>query len=376
MRPEAAAVLDVIAGRLPRVEGEAAATACALLRAHGLAGLAVSELRGRAGGGVVEALLDAHRVQAFHTTLVLESGERAVSALEAAGVAALPFKGMGLLRAGVYRDPGARAMEDVDLLVEADRVEPALRALEGAGFRPWTPWEPSRREWLASIALADEAAPPGVPAAVDLHWATPYTRLRLSGPWPRDPLWEGAIGGVPAPEPHFVVIAEHLLKHLRVVRHLRGVADLVRLSTHLADPPLLVDHARRRGSLPGLRIVLAFLTEGLEIALPAGVLEAVGPDARARAAARRYLNPERLVVEAGVPGAVEGLVGAWGLVGSRRATLVEWLRVGFPPPRWLRARYPRTHPARRRARYLGSLVAWAAGLGPSPLIPSEGGGAR
>lgn len=372
MTPEIDAVLDVLAGRVPSVEGDALVGACALLQANGVAGLAVAEARGRGDAGLLDGLRDAYRYQALHTTVVLESGARAVEALAGAGIEVLPFKGMALFRAGVYTDPGARAMEDVDLLVAPGDVERAVGVLEGVGFRPWSPWDPRRLTWLSSFTLTDALAPGGMEPSLDLHWATPYARLRLAGPWPRDPLWEGAVDGVPGPEAHFVLVAEHVLKHLRVLSHLRGVADLVRLAPLLQDGDQLVRQARRRGSLRGLRTVVAFLGDGLGVALPPAVVDAVGRGRGARKAARRHLDPTTLVGPSGPSrGALGGLVGSWGLIGSPWETLGEWVRVLAPSGRWLRDRYPETPAAARRLVYLGAVAAWVTGRGASPLSPNQ-----
>lgn len=378
--PVISAALDVLAGRAPEVDPADAGEVAGLLASRGLAGLAVAEARARGAAGldaglpeqVVTALRPAYHAAALETTLVLESGRRAREALAAAGIRTLAFKGAALMEAGVYADPGARAMEDVDLLVPPDAAGRAVEVLGRAGFEPWSPWDGRRAEWLSSATFTDTDAPGAFRPSLDLHWATPYARLLQAGPWPPDPLWDGASGHLPAPEPHFALIAEHLLKHLRVVTHLRGLADLVRLAPRLRDGDLLARQASRRGSLPGLRSVMALLTSRLGVALDPAVARRVGVPRALGGRAGRLLDPARLV--GGMDGSVtrlDGILGAWTLLGTTGGSAREVARVLAPSGRWLRARYPDTGVAARRVRYLAALVAWSLGLGVSPLSPNQ-----
>ena len=59
----------------------------------------------------------------------------------------------------------------MDVLVRPADADGAVRALTEAGFRPWTPWNPARREWVSAFTLDDGAAPEGVASTVDLHWS-------------------------------------------------------------------------------------------------------------------------------------------------------------------------------------------------------------
>lgn len=54
-------------------------------------------------------------------------------------------------------------------------------------------------------------------------------------------LWDGADleAGLPSEEPHLLLLAEHFLKHLRVVAHVRVLGDLAVVRT-LASPPELL----------------------------------------------------------------------------------------------------------------------------------------
>lgn len=372
MDPAASLLFDVALGRPPRWDAVPPEHAVSLLERHGLAGLAASDARARAGRGsdpqLPEALLDSWRVQGLRTTLITEAGSRALASLVAAGIPVMRFKGAALLLDGTYADPGARALQDVDLLVQPTDAGAAVAALERAGWVPWSPWTPSRPRWISSLSLDERGAPGGLESTVDLHWATPYGRLRHSLPRRPDTLWDGARDALPAAESHFVVIAEHFLKHLRVVSHMRGIADLARLGSRLRDADLLVGHARARGSLPGLRLVLELLVRRLGADLPPAVVREVGRPGRP---IPDVLDPEALARVTTPTSRGAALRGAWGLIGTRRRSAWEVVRVLLPPPVWLRARYPEVPALARRSHYMAELARWAAGSGATPLSPGQ-----
>lgn len=72
----------------------------------------------------------------------------ALRALDDASVPALALKGAAL-REGFYQGSGARPMSDIDILVPEARIEDALTALEGAGWRGG-----ADRRWLATPSHA------------------------------------------------------------------------------------------------------------------------------------------------------------------------------------------------------------------------------
>lgn len=370
---------DAVAGRLlPEGWGRDAQVGRRLLGV-GLAGLAVSDAlaRGREPDTISPSLAAAHRRGALRAALTIESAHRAREAMAVAGIPSLAFKGVALLASGIYCEPGARPMEDADLLIPAESADDAVGVLRRAGFEPWQPWTFDRTRWVSSVALSDREAPDGLPVHLDLHWATPYTSLRTAPPWAPDALWRHADleTGVPAPETHYVVIAEHVLKHLRVVAHLRGLADLVRLAPRLRRAHLVRASAEERRSLPGVRLLTAFLTEDLGAAVPGPVLHALdlpGPlSERGRRILRHMLADDgdepRLVGGAG------GVLQTLTLLTSPPHAVQEVARVLAPPASWLRARYgPRAR--LRRLRYVAQLAAWGVGLGYSPLSPNQEAG--
>jgi hypothetical protein len=129
------------------------------------------------------------RATRARNVLLLAELERAFDALDAAGVHALAFKGAAALDR-LYADPGARPMDDADLLVRPADRDRAADVLGRLGYER-RPEEPGRFG----------AAPPGEwtfdgPVQIDLHWhLVADTRLRALFPGVEDPsLWARAVG--------------------------------------------------------------------------------------------------------------------------------------------------------------------------------------
>jgi hypothetical protein len=350
-----------------------------LLHLHRLTGLAVAEARERGdktswmepGRGLQERYLRT----ALHTTLVLESARRASGLLAEAGIPSLYLKGVALLESGAYSDPGARDLEDADLLVARGQADRAVRVLSSAGYVPWMEWDERRCESLPAFSFTDSKAPPGIDVTLDLHWQVPYASLRTGAECAAGAIWADADVELhmPAVETHFLLIAEHFLKHLRVVTHARGLADLVRLLPRLGDPHPMVALARRRRTLTGLRLLLGFLRDSLGVRVPDPLAREAEIDARAPRRAARLLDANRLLGSK-LPvaeGPVSGLLAHWSLAGPPWRIVQDAWQVLAPPAGWLESRYPETNRNRRRAKYLGEVGRWLRGQGPSPLSPNQ-----
>ena len=212
--PTAQLILSLVGPSFEIPSGVDWTRALDLLHLHALGPLAAATDRAFGGGllpsGVRSSLDPTYRRTAIHTALTLETAGRARTALTEAGIPSLVFKGAGLVDQGVYPDPGSRPMDDVDLLVRPEDAASAVEALGRSGFLPWTPWEPGRSHWLDSMSFLDEAAPPGVALAVDLHWRTEYGHMRFGDPEGGSVLWDGADveAGTPSYEAHLQVVAE------------------------------------------------------------------------------------------------------------------------------------------------------------------------
>lgn len=313
-----------------------------LVRYHMLEGLAVSRARDALPGPIRQELEPAHRRIGLHTTLLLESWERAREALDQAGVPSLLYKGGALVASGAYPEPGARRMDDVDVLVPSDRAADAMDALRARGFEPWTAWAPSKAGWADATALTDGASPPGMPLVVDLHWRAEYGRLRFGDPGPADLLWRDADRGrgLPAPEPHLVVVAEHLLKHLRFKVHLVGLADLGLLADRVRDWDRVVNLVRGRRLGRAVGVLLDAGRADLGHPVPPEVGPALGARGRVADAVRRRIGPRTLLGRRRpVDGRFQGVVFRWLLAGTPGRVLRDLAEAAFPGRRWLSARY-------------------------------------
>jgi len=381
-------VSEVLAGRAPvdfGPPGPDRDRRLELLGFHRLLGLWYSEVRRSASDEpgaklereVDDAVRDQYLRTGLHSTLVVESSRRAREALSRVGIPSIVFKGAALVQNGTYPEPAGRSLEDVDLLVPGRSADAAVRTLEASGFEPWVAWDERRIAWLPAFAFTDTRAPAGMGVTLDLHWRTPYTSFRSGSDGGPGMLWEGADleAGLPAEEPHFVLLVEHFLKHLRVVAHVRAVGDLVRSLDRLSRPDLLASLAERRGSLRGLRMMLAFLRDGMAVSVPNEILAGVGVPETMPRAVSKVLNRSRVFGTAPpvVGGRFRGLRLHWAVVGSRWASLRDVYDVVLPPGSWLDHRYPEvsTGWGRRRVHHMKTVAAWLLGRGVSPLSPNQ-----
>jgi hypothetical protein len=96
-----------------------------------------------------------------------------VGLLDRASIAALPLKGT-TLAARAHGDLGLRETADVDLLVGADRLDDAVAALQGAGFRPPSDYRPGHRPDLHWTLER-----PGQPR-IEVHWRVHWYETAFS----------------------------------------------------------------------------------------------------------------------------------------------------------------------------------------------------
>ena len=373
-------LVDLIAGRVPRTGEVDWDRTVERLRVLGLEGLAVSVHRSSSylPPDAAEALEPAYLKTALHTTLTLEAARRALDALERSGVPALLYKGAALVDSGLYTDPGARAMDDADLLVPAARAEDAVRVLRAEGFDPWVEWQPDTVSWLDSATFRDRQAPRGADVDLDLHWRLGYGGLRYGGGKDRDEeggLWQsvGGTDSVPGDAAHLVVVAEHVLKHFHVRLHLAGVMDLVRLSAALDDWTPVEERLDRHPGGRSLATLLAVVREAFDAPVPEGVTAPANGGV-----ASWILSPETLLERATGEGPrIRGLLYRWLLAGSPRRTAGEVRATVLPGAAWLRARYGDgredggTYPIRLLLRYWWEVARWLAGRGVSPVSPNQ-----
>jgi hypothetical protein len=103
-----------------------------------------------------------YRANAIRMEAIRREARRAVAALNACGIAPLVLKGAARLFEAEPDAAHARMMADLDLLVEAPRLDAALAALGAAGYEIVAEAPGPRRH---AITLRS----PGEPAAIDLH---------------------------------------------------------------------------------------------------------------------------------------------------------------------------------------------------------------
>ncbi len=128
--------------------------------------------RGGRLAGLADAVRDALRADLFESEMMraglAEALGRAAVALDRDGVPFLALKGAALGLA-VYPDPGLRPMTDIDLLVPADRLDPALDALARSGFT--TPPDEEKQFWSDAFYNLPVRAPGEHDRLVEIHWS-------------------------------------------------------------------------------------------------------------------------------------------------------------------------------------------------------------
>jgi hypothetical protein len=205
----------------------------------------------------------------------------ALRALEAAGVAAVPYKGPALA-VFLFQDLSLREFGDIDLLIERRNAVKAKRVLTQLGYAVRRR-APDRLDWAWALLYQEFVlAVPHHRFDVDLSWR--------AGPWywrlPDFPasMWErlgwlpvlGSRVPWPAPEDLLLILCLHGSKHRwEELKWLVDVAELLRICPDL-DWHRLTDEARRIGAYRMLAISLFLANELLEAPVPANLLDDVG----------------------------------------------------------------------------------------------------
>ena len=175
--------------------------------------------------------------------------EHAVAPLEKAtrrvGIDLVPLKGLAMIR-DVYRDPGARTMGDIDLLVVPSRFDEAVALMSALGAAPaWPrPDRPVTRTRYHELPLWLEGG-----LLVDLHRGLVHPTLFS----PPDADWPP----VPSSEAHLIHAAIHAAIDGYLVK-LRAVVDGLLLAA-VADPEGTVAMARRWSAMGVLERWLTIL---------------------------------------------------------------------------------------------------------------------
>jgi hypothetical protein len=222
--------------------------------------------------------------------LLFHHGAAAVRAFGEAGIDTLLLKGAALATL-VYRDPGVRPMEDLDLLVHRQDAARAMDVLRAAGWHPTS----ARPEERLAVWHADSFVDEGG-RALDLHWNALWQLSDDAELWAASV--PAALNGVPTRALGHADQLLHVCVHgLRwaSVPPIRWVADGV-LTVRAAGPALdwgrLVRVARANDVTLAAGHALAYLREAFAAPVPEEVTAEL-------AAARKPVH-ERLAFRAHV----------------------------------------------------------------------------
>jgi len=223
-----------------------------LAQTHSMAALACAALQAAAVPG--HPLLTAALRENQKRVLVLSSELARISRLlESTGVSPLAFKGPALAYS-VYRDPGHRAFQDLDLLVAPGELGAAVECLRQDGYLETGDARmiSARRtmlRWRCETSLVHRERR----IWVDLHWSVlpvffparmPHAELAAQSV-PVD--IEGTAVRTLHPNDHLIYVCAHAAKH--GWSHLGALADIAALLRHqVPDRESAIQRARRFGA--------------------------------------------------------------------------------------------------------------------------------
>jgi hypothetical protein len=206
-------------------------------------------------------------------------------ALRLDGVQALAFKGPALaMRA--FGKISLRQCRDVDLLVEREHVEPALRALRRAGYAQLPSSFGVESEKHACLENRENGA------RAELHWAVSRPSFAFQLPFER--LWKrreyvsvlDAQVAAPHPEDLLLMLSAHGASHCWA--SLKWVCDIAALLERCPeiDWPRFMAEARQAGGLRMALVGLALARDAAGAILPNAVAGELSRDAAALRIAR------------------------------------------------------------------------------------------
>lgn len=229
-------------------------------------GVPESDLPGRLKGACRQSW---SRVQSL-----IHAGVRASEEIGRHGIETLLLKGAAM-NVAVYRHPGTRPINDVDLRVPRADARRAMEILGSAGWRPCVP-EPARLVAFRHAAgfVDDEGR------RLNLHWHFLLERCdaesdALLSAQPQTATWQGIPLRVPSAA-SLLLTACVYGPSAPARPPLRWIADagtLLRFLRGEREADVLVDQARRLQVVAPVRAALGFLASRLGVEAPAGVLE-------------------------------------------------------------------------------------------------------
>jgi hypothetical protein len=157
----------------------------AMAERHKLLPAVRSVLASTGASAAVEPLRVAHRRNLARTLVLVEETTGLLAELDRAGIPAAPLKGIDAVMDGLYADPGARTMSDLDVLVDPSAGDAAEKLLADLGYEPvmgelpdhhhLTPVAAPGRVGIVEvhIGLQDRRSPAFIDAADVLERAAP-----------------------------------------------------------------------------------------------------------------------------------------------------------------------------------------------------------
>lgn len=229
---------------------------------HGIEHPAMSELKG------------VFRRTWRKTTLAMHKMKPVVAALKDAGIDVMLVKGAPLALA-YYKTPGVRPMQDIDIVVPTADARAAIALMERRGWRRDPGAQDDDLVYCHAMLFTDADG-----NHCDLHWHVIYECCQ---PDADHDFWQGAeplnFLGVPVkmlgPADALLLAIIHGMR-TSLQPAIRWVADAVTIMQVAGvrlDWERLVRQAEQRKLSQRLRLGLAFLTEHLDVAVPAPMLE-------------------------------------------------------------------------------------------------------
>ena len=248
---------------------------------HDVLPLLAASLAGPSGPTAVPTEWLERATRRRHVTLLknghmAETLERVLDGLAAAGVPAIPVKGLVVAEA-FYGSLAARGAADLDVLVQPADLPTGRRVLADLGYR--------QRPEPTFVALTHEFHDPPYYVGsgtdivrLELHWdlwANRFFRSDIDGLWARSA--EGTFLG----QPRQLLSTEDVLLHLAIhrsrsalrLRWLCDIAELVRRRGDDLDWDAVVERAERIGARTATWMVLSLAERFLGAEPPAGTLE-------------------------------------------------------------------------------------------------------
>jgi hypothetical protein len=274
-----------------------------------------------------------------------------LEALHAKGIAAVAFKGAALAHT-VYPDVACRSMGDIDLWLQAERMDEAAAALEQLGYharhkstRPLALMIRSRNE----LPMYGSRSGSGL---VELHWGVfPGEWLQRTTAIDDSELWVRAVpatlAGQPAlilsPEDNVIQVAVHLaINHNMSSPWLRGLLDIALLARHYPIAwNVIVQRARDWRIATAVWLVLSLAVDLAGLDEAADAAQQLQPSALRRRLIGRFANAESLVMMRDLSASKWRYVFLLLLVDHGRDVLRLIFRALWPERAWLIARYGR-----------------------------------